>query len=86
MEVDAAASTSSSSSSSSAAAMSAPGGAVYHLSSELSQGVRDAHEGGVKALCVLPGDVVVSGGDDKMVTVWCRLAPGSVDFASGHIW
>ena len=70
---------------------SAPGGAVYHLSTELAQGVRDAHGGGVKALCVLPGDAVVSGGDDKMVTVWCRIAPGAIapganDFASVHIW
>ena len=71
---------------SASAAASVPGGARYRLSTELAQGVRDAHEGGVKALCVLPCGAVVSGGDDKMVTVWCRVAPGSTDFASVHIW
>ena len=63
---------------------SIPGGRVYKLSTESVQGVRDAHEGGVRALAALSEDLIVTGSDDKMVTVWRRM-PGTAQFACRHI-
>lgn len=60
------------------------GGSLYHLSTEAVQGVRDAHEGGVRALAVLSEDLIVTGSDDKMVTLWKRM-PGTAQFACRHI-
>ena len=60
------------------------GGRLYKLSTESVQGVRDAHEGGVRALAALSEDLIVTGSDDKMVTVWRRM-PGTAQFACRHI-
>jgi len=62
-----------------------PGGARFKLSGECAHSVRDAHEGGVKALAALSDDVLVSGGDDKTCCVWRRLPGSATEFACAHI-
>lgn len=44
----------------------------------LSAELMPVHEGGVQAVAVLSDDLLVSGGDDRMLVVWRRTTGSSV--------
>jgi WD40 repeat protein len=54
------------------------------MSWKLSTECSPAPEGEVHAVAALSDDIIISGSNDHMVSVWKRL-PGTLDFATIHI-